>query len=126
MRKFFVPILFILACAFYACKKDSVSAKEQYSKLIVGTWKTQQQNTKICDVSSNELLKDSTVNFDDENSGRSWSEIFTTDGNAYVATTSRKLGATIATTDTTTYASYSILGSNLTVKQLIVAAKPNP
>jgi hypothetical protein len=126
MKNPLVPLVLILACVFYACKKDSVSAKQQYSKLIVGTWTTHQQNTKIYDVSSNELLRDSTINFEDENGGRQWSEIYTTDGNAYVTSTSRKLGAAVATTDTTTYSNYSILGTNLTVKQLIGGSQTKP
>jgi hypothetical protein len=126
MKRSFVLIAFILTFGLFACKKDTISSKEQYSKLIVGTWTSHQQNTKIYDVSSNELLKDSTINFDGETGGRPWSEIFSTDGNAYVTSTSRKLGATVATTDTTTYSNYSILGTNLTLKQFIGGSQTKP
>jgi hypothetical protein len=126
MKRSILLLFLISTCCFYACKKDSLSAKQQFSKLIVGTWKTHQQNIQVYDLNSNALLKDSTLNFDEENSARPWSEIFTADGNAYIVTASRKLGATVATNDTTTYSTYTILGTNLTLKQKIGGGQTKP
>jgi hypothetical protein len=117
----------LIACAVFSCKKDELSnAKSQYAKLIVGTWKAYQQNTKIYDLTTNELLKDSTVIFTDENAGLAFTEIYNADGNAYVTAQTRKVGATVATTDTTTYLRYTILGANLTLKQNIGGTETKP
>ncbi|MBC7400308.1 MAG: hypothetical protein H7289_10205 [Mucilaginibacter sp.] len=117
----------LIACAVFSCKKDNLSgAKAQYAKLIVGTWKAYQQNTKVYDLTSNELLKDSTVNFTDANAGRAFTEIYNTDGSAYITAQTRKLGTTVATTDTTSYLRYTILGANLTLKQSIGGTETKP
>ena len=126
MKKSLLPLLLILASCFCGCKKDSLSSKQQSSKLIVGTWKSHQQNIQIYDLSSNQLLKDSTINLLGENGRVPWSEIYTAEGNAYIITTSRKLGATVATTDTTTYSSYTILGNSLNLKQKIGGSQTKP
>jgi hypothetical protein len=116
-----------IACAMFSCKKDELAgAKSQYAKLIVGTWKAYQQNTKIYDLTTSELLKDSTINFTDANAGRAFTEIYNTDGSAYVTVQTRKLGALVATTDTTSYLKYTILGANLNLKQNIGGAETKP
>lgn len=117
----------LIACAVFSCKKDELAgAKSQYAKLIVGTWKAYQQNTKIYDLTTNELLKDSTVTFTDANASRAFIEIYNADGNAYVTAQSRKLGAAVATTDTTSYLKYTILGTNLSLKQNIGGSETKP
>jgi hypothetical protein len=126
MKKSYLLIALIMACSFYACKKDNLSSKAQNSKLIIGNWKSYQQNTKVYTLGSNELLKDSTVVFDEENAGRAWFESFDANGNAYVTVLTRKLGATVATPDTTNYAAYTILGTNLTLKQHIGGTQTKP
>lgn len=127
MRKTYLFALFtVVTCALTACKKDALTAKEQNSKLIVGTWKTSQQNIKVYDINTEALLKDSTIVFDTENASRSWSEIFDDNGHAYSTTTSVKTGASFASTDTTNYATYSIVGTNLIVKQNIGGSQTKP
>lgn len=117
----------LIACAVFSCKKDELAgAKSQYAKLIVGTWKAYQQNTKVYDLTTNELLKDSTVNFTDANAGRAFTEIYNGDGSAYVTVQTRKLGALVATTDTTSYLRYTILGANLNLKQNIGGTETKP
>jgi hypothetical protein len=116
-----------IACAMFSCKKDELAgAKSQYAKLIVGTWKAYQQNTKIYDLTTNELLKDSTIDFTDANAGRAFTEIYNADGSAYVTVQTRKLGALVATTDTTSYLKYTILGANLNLKQNIGGNETKP
>ncbi|MDB5004098.1 MAG: hypothetical protein JWQ34_2323 [Mucilaginibacter sp.] len=121
MRNSHLLLVPILACVIFSCKKDELAnAKAQYAKLIIGNWKSNQQNIKVYDLATNELLKDSTVNFTGVFSGRSWYEIYTEDGNAYVTSLPTiKLGNKVATIDTTSYLHYTILGANLTLKQNI-------
>jgi hypothetical protein len=101
-------------------------AKSQYAKLIVGTWKTYQQNIQVFDLATNQLLKDSSINFTGTNTAGSWSEIYNGDGSAYVTKLTKKIGASIATTDTTAYLQYTILGSNITLKQNIGGTETKP
>ncbi len=111
----------------FSCKKDGLSgAKSQYAKLIVGTWKAYQQNTKVYDLTTNELLKDSTINFTDANAGQAFTEIYNADGSAYITEQTRKMGAKTPTTDTTSYLHYTILGTNLTLKQNIGGTETKP
>lgn len=127
MKNSHIILSSLIACAVFSCKKDNLSgAKSQYARLIVGTWKAYQQNTQIYDLNTNELLKDSTINFTDGNAGRAFTEIYNADGTAYVTVQTRKLGAAVATTDTTTYLRYTILGSNLTLKQNIGGTETKP
>jgi hypothetical protein len=117
----------ILACTILSCKKDKLAgAKAQYAKLIVGTWKAYQQNTKIYDLTTNNLLKDSTLNFTGTNASRAFTEIYNADGSAYVTVQTKKMGAAVATTDTTSYLHSSILGANLTLKQDIGGTETKP
>lgn len=101
-------------------------AKSQYAKLIVGTWKTYQQNIQVFDLATNQLLKDSSINFTGTNTAGSWSEIYNGDGSAYVTKLTKKIGASIASTDTTAYLQYTILGSNITLKQNIGGTETKP
>lgn len=117
MKKYLLPLLVFILLVFNACKKDNPSTKDQYNKLIIGSWQSNQQNVKVFDLNSNALLKDSTINFDGEFADRAWNEVYSTNGNTFTVTQSRKIGATVATADTTSYAAYTILGSNLTLKQ---------
>ncbi|MES2379037.1 MAG: hypothetical protein V4553_20770 [Bacteroidota bacterium] len=127
MRNSHLLFISLIACTLFSCKKDDLSgAKAQYAKLIVGTWKAYQQNTKVYDLTTNELLKDSTVNFTDANAGRAFTEIYNSDGTAYVTVQTRKVGATVATTDTTNYLRYTILGANLNLKQNIGGNETKP
>ncbi len=125
MKKPLSLFLFIVF-AVISCKKDNLSTKDQYNKLIAGTWKSNQQNIKIFDLNTNELLRDSTIMFDGEFSDRAWNEVYNTDGNTFTVTYSRKIGATVATADTTSYAAYTILGNNLTLKQRIGGTQTKP
>lgn len=103
--------------AMYSCKKDD-SLKAQYAKLIIGSWKSTGQNTKVYDLNTNELLKDSTINFTGKTAGSAWFEIYNTDGSSYVTTLpAAKQGTLVATADTTSFLTYNILGSNLILKQ---------
>jgi hypothetical protein len=127
MKSSLLLLISLIACMVVSCKKDELSgAKAQYAKLIIGTWKAYQQNTKVYDLVTNQLLKDSTINFTDANAGRAFTEIYNADGNAYVTVQTRKVGAAVATTDTTSYLKYSILGANLTVKQSIGGTETKP
>lgn len=107
----------VLASAMMACKKDD-STKDQNTKLIVGSWKSTGQNTKVYDLTTNDLLKDSTIAFTGKSAALAWVEVYQTNGSGFV-TTVPVIKAKIATADTTSYLSYSILGSNLTIKQSI-------
>ena len=123
------PILLIcfIACAIFSCKKDNMAGtKSQNVKLIIGTWKSYQQNIQVYDMTTNVLLRDSTIYLTGSNAGASWSEIYNTDGTAYITKLTKKIGASVATTDTTNYLQYNILGSNLTLKQNIGGTETKP
>jgi hypothetical protein len=127
MKRSYLLLIPIVLCAIYSCKKEGISAKSQYAKLIVGTWKIFQQNTKVYDLTTNDLLKDSTINFTNGNASKAFFEIYNTDGNAYITSPpAKKPGATIATVDTTSYLTYTLLGSNLTLKQTIGGSTTKP
>lgn len=101
----------------YSCKKDD-SMKAQYAKLIIGTWKSTSQNTKIYTLTTDELLKDTTVNFTGHNASRAWLEIYNKDGSGYVTSLpANNQNAQGQEADTTAFLTYTILGSNLTIKQ---------
>jgi hypothetical protein len=121
MRNSHLLLVPILACAIFSCKKDELAnAKAQYAKLIVGNWKSNQQNIKVYDLATNQLLKDSTVNFTGVFAGKSWYEIYSEDGNAYVTSLPTiKPSAKVATIDTTSYLNYTVFGANLNLKQNI-------
>ncbi|MFD2146907.1 lipocalin family protein [Mucilaginibacter antarcticus] len=126
MKKPLLLFAIITLFALNACKKDDSSIKDQYTKLIVGTWKSTQLNTKVYDLSSNELLKDSTTTYEGEFSARSFNEVYDINNNTFSVTYSRKIGASVATADTTSYATYTILGNNLTLKQRIGGTQTKP
>ncbi|MFD2872193.1 lipocalin family protein [Mucilaginibacter ximonensis] len=116
MKKTYLLLcLAILAVA--SCKKDD-STKIEYTKLIVGSWKSTGKNTKVYDLNTDELLKDSTINFTGKNAGSSWFEIYNTDGSSYVTTLPiAQQGTLVARADTTSFLTYAILGNNLLLKQ---------
>jgi hypothetical protein len=126
MKKYLLPLLAVTLLVFNACKKDNPSTKDQYSKLITGSWHAKQQHIKVFDLSSNELLKDSTIDFDGEFADRAWTEVYNSNGNTFTITYSRKIGAAVATADTSSYATYAILGTNLTLKQNIGGTQTKP
>jgi len=116
MKKIF---LFISVCilAIYSCKKDE-SMKAQYQKLIIGTWKSTSQNTRIYDLNTDELLKDTTINFTGHYANRAWLEIYNKDGSGYVTSLpTNNQNELRPESDTTAFLTYAILGSNLTLKQ---------
>ncbi|GAA4102406.1 hypothetical protein GCM10022392_29250 [Mucilaginibacter panaciglaebae] len=115
-----------MIAGIYSCKKND-SIRTQYAKLIVGTWKSTGQNTKVYDLSSNELVKDSTITFTGNNANRAWLEIYLANGNSYVTTIPTvKSNTIVATADTTSYLTYTILGSNLLLKQNIGGEATKP
>jgi hypothetical protein len=127
MNRSLLLCIIFFACAMFSCKKENMGGtKSQYAKLIVGTWKTYEQNIQIYDLNTNQLLRDSTVNFSGTNTAGSWSEIYNENGSAYITKLTKKIGASVATTDTTTYLHYSILGSNITLKQDIGGTETKP
>jgi hypothetical protein len=120
MKKTYLLFIPVLLFALQSCKKDhAAQAKDQYPKLITGTWKSYRQNIKVYDISSNGLLKDSTNDFTGTNAGKSWLEIYNSDGTGYITAPPRKVSANVFATDTTSYLSYAIMGDNLTLKQSI-------
>jgi len=124
-----IHLLFISALLFaqFSCKKDKAAqTKDQYPKLIVGTWKSNRQNIKVYDINTSDLLKDSTISFTGANAGRSWLEIYNDGGTAYITSPPRKISANVVTTDTTTYLTYVIMGDNLTLKQTIGGTETKP
>ncbi|MCC8426141.1 hypothetical protein [Mucilaginibacter sp. UR6-11] len=127
MKKSHLLIAFLLL-AIYSCKKDDTSGtKSQYAKLIVGTWKSYQQNIRVYDLITDVLLKDSTINFTGSNADKASFEIYNADGSAYVTTPpAKKPGEMMATIDTTGYLNYSILGSTLFLKQTIGGTTTKP
>ncbi|TSJ40873.1 hypothetical protein FO440_14130 [Mucilaginibacter corticis] len=120
MKKIYLLFIPVLLSVLQCCKKDhAAQVKDQYPKLITGTWKSYRQNIKVYDISSNGLLKDSTNDFTGTNAGKSWLEIYNSDGTGYITAPPRKISANVYATDTTSYLSYTILGNNLTLKQNI-------
>lgn len=120
MKKIHLLFIPILLFVLHSCKKDQAAqAKDQYPKLITGTWKSYRQNIKVYNISSNDLLKDSTTDFTGANAGRSWLEIYNSDGTGYITAPPRKISANVFATDTTSYLNYAIMGDNLTLKQSI-------
>lgn len=117
----------LLLCAIFSCKKgDSAGGKNKKSALIAGKWLVYQRHTLVYDLESDNLLKDTTIAFAAK-STKSWYEIYNTDGTAYVTSIPYlKNGATTPTIDTTAYLTYSILGSNLVLKQTSGGSKTLP
>lgn len=116
MKKIFL-LLSVSVVAIYSCKKDD-SMKAQYAKLIIGSWKSTGQNTRVYDLSTDELLKDTTINFIGRNANRAWIEIYNNDGSSYVTSLpTNNQNAQGQETDTTAFLTYAILGSNLILKQ---------
>lgn len=116
MKKTYL-LLCLVILAVSSCKKDD-STKTEYAKLIVGSWKSTGKNTKIYDLNTDELLKDSTISFNGKYAGNAWFEIYNTDGSGYVTTLPiTQQGTLIARADTTSFLTYTILGSNLLLKQ---------
>jgi hypothetical protein len=109
-----LSLIAICVCALFSCKKDEIiGEKTQKSSYIVGKWLVYQQETKIYDLNSNELLKDTVITYSTSNFGQAWYQIYNTDGSAYITSTPYiKTGATTPSIDTTAYLHYSVLVSN--------------
>jgi len=129
MNKFsYLLIIPSFACILFSCKKaDVAGGKVQNAALIVGTWKSYQQDTKIYDLETNDLLKDTVITYKAANVGLAGYNIFNSDGSAYITTLPyKKTGATVATIDTTSYLQYTLIGSSLTLKQNIGGSETDP
>jgi hypothetical protein len=108
-------------------KRQQIRSAIAICQLIVGTWKSYQQNTKVYDINRNVLLKDSTVSFTNANAGKASFEIYNADGSAYLTSLQpMRQGELAAATDTTSYLNYTILGADLTLKQTIGGSTTQP
>jgi hypothetical protein len=122
---YYLAIIFFTLSCFYACKKDTI--KKENASLITGSWLVSQQNTRVYDLNTNALLKDTTITYNSANYGQAWYDIYNTDGTAYVTTTPyTKPGSSTLYTDTTSYLHYSILGSSLFIKPTSGGTETDP
>ena len=114
----YLSFILLIACTLFACKKsDTISIKATNTSLISGKWLVYQQNTKVYDLNTNALLKDTTLSYTAKSVSQPWYETYNTDGSAYVTSKPyKKAGSSVMSADTTAYLHYSILGSNLTLK----------
>lgn len=111
--------LFSVFCILFiagACKKEgSTKITSKNASLIVGKWMVYQRHTRVYDITTDNLVKDTIVKFDADNNTGWWFEIYDDDGNAYITGKPYKIMG-IQKADTTLYARYTINGSNITIK----------
>ncbi len=113
----YLSLAVFVTCALFSCKKQIVGGKSNAS-LLTGKWLLYQQSTKVYDLNSNALLKDTVVDYATTNYPKAWFEIYNIDGTAYITTTPyKKAGATTSSVDTTSYFHYTILGSSVVLSQ---------
>ncbi|MDB5114787.1 MAG: hypothetical protein JWQ79_279 [Mucilaginibacter sp.] len=118
MRNYsYLVLITLYVCFVFSCKKDAASNKSANTALIVGKWLVTQQNTKVYDLNTNVLLKDTTLYFTGANLNLATYNIYNADATAYVTTMPyKKAGSSVPSIDTTSYLHYTILGSSLMLK----------
>ncbi len=109
---FAVPLGLLIA----SCQKDNgvkISAKN--ASLITGKWLAYQRHSVVYSIEDNSVLKDTIVNYDAANNTNWWFEIYETNGDAFV-TGKPYMQNNVLKADTTAFLTYTINGTNLTLK----------
>jgi len=116
MKNFYLVWALCFGLLFSACQKgDGVKISSKNASLIVGKWLAYQRHTLVYSIEGNDLLKDTVVNYDAANNTNWWFEIFEANGDAFV-TGKRYTQFNILKADTTAFLTYTINGSNLSLK----------
>src|SRR5882757_1455841 len=104
---YYLSLLSFSVCILFSCKKGEIVGGESQAKLITGKWLVFQQHTQIYDLTTTDLVKDTTLLFSATNP-QAWYEIFNADGSAYITTIPHKVaGSSALVIDTTAYLHYT-------------------